>query len=937
MMPPGGSGMYRSIRLVKASFPAPLVLHPSPAHVRLRHAKSCVISLPDILNQRLALGATGTGLFHLPSSLRQKTLLIIGLTMFVAVGSLFLLSRILLLRGYARLEEDFAGQNLDRAASALTNELNTLDRTTSEYASWDQTYAYLHGENPDFVKSEFPTSTFQQTKIGFVVILDGSGLKVFSKGFDLTRDSEAPLPAGLDLNLKPGSSILSHKSLESRVTGILMLKDGPVLIDSRPVLTSESHGPIAGTLIMGRPLDSAEIRSLSDMIHAPISIERIDDKASDVGSPSAPSAISPRSAAYIRAIDEDSLSAHEVLNDIYGRPALILRITLQRTIYEQGQTTLLQFSLLLLAAGLIFGAGTLYLLERVILSRVANLSDGITHIGASGNLSARLEVPGKDELAYLGTAINSMLEDLEHAQVEQHQGRTRLGVMMEKMPAILWNTDTELRFTSAVGAGLEPFGLRSNELVGKTLFEYFQTRDPEFPSIAAHRRALNGESVTYELRWLNRVLESHVQPLKGNEGELIGVIGVALDITDRKHLADQLRQAQKMQAVGELAGGVAHDFNNLLMVVKGHAEMLMDRLPPASPQRLNVEQIQTAAERAASLTRQLLAFSRKQVLQPRVLDLNEVVGGMIKMVSRVIDENIELAFLPGAKLGNVKADPSQIEQVVLNLVVNARDAMPTGGRLTIETSSVEIDKNYTAQHAVVDLEPGPYVMLTVADTGCGMDAQTQARIFEPFFTTKEAGKGTGLGLATVYGVVKQSGGYIWVYSELGHGTTFKLYLPKVAAAAESPHAEKTLYAPASGTETILFVEDEQGVRELVRDYLTACGYSVLEASDGVQALEIAAMHPGVIQLLITDVVMPRLSGRQLATQISSARRNLKVLYISGYTDDSVFRHGVLEGGMEFLQKPFNLKALAQKIREILDGQTAPSLLGGHSKNDRDSI
>jgi two-component system cell cycle sensor histidine kinase/response regulator CckA len=371
--------------------------------------------------------------------------------------------------------------------------------------------------------------------------------------------------------------------------------------------------------------------------------------------------------------------------------------------------------------------------------------------------------------------------------------------------------------------------------------------------------------------------------------------------------------------------------------VKGHAELLIDRLPQMSPQRFNVEQIQTAAERAASLTRQLLAFSRKQVLQARVLDLNEVVGGMIQMVSRVIDENIELAFLPGAKLGNVKADPSQIEQVVLNLVVNARDAMPGGGRLTIETSGVELDKNYTAQRSVVDFEPGPYVMLTVTDTGVGMDAQTQARIFEPFFTTKEAGRGTGLGLATVYGVVKQSGGYIWVYSEPGHGTTFKVYLPRVAASAENTAAEKNSSAPASGTETILFVEDEQGVRELVREYLSGCGYSVLEASDGIQALEMAAMHPGAIQLLITDVVMPRLSGRELATQIASSRRGLKVLYISGYTDDSVFRHGVLEGGMEFLQKPFNLKALAQKIREILDGATPTPVLRGHSKNERDSI
>jgi PAS domain S-box-containing protein len=881
------------------------------------------------------MGAKGMGAIYLPSSLRQKTLLIIVLTMFAAVGSLFLLSRLVLLHGYARLEESFARDSLERAASALTNELNTLDRTTSEYASWDQTYSYVHGTNPNYVKSEFPAATFQELKVSFVVILDNSGHKVFSKGFDLSHAGEAPVPEGIDENLKTGSSILNHQSLESRVSGILMLRDGPVLVDSRPVLTSDSHGPIAGTLIMGRVLDAAEVQHLSQMIHTPLTVERLDGPNSNVDFPPDFYRISGQSPTHIRVLDQDSLAAYQELDDIYGRPAVILRVILPRTIYAQGQTTLLQFTMLLLAAALLFGAGTLYLLERVILSRVADLSDGITQIGASGNLSARLEIRGADELAYLGTAINSMLADLEKAQVEQHQGRTRLGVMIEKMPALLWTTDTELRFSSAVGAALESLGLRSNELTGKTLFEYFQTKDPEFSPIAAHKKALRGESVTYELEWQRRVFESHVQPFRGSEGELIGVIGVALDITDRKHLADQLRQAQKMQAVGELAGGVAHDFNNLLMVVKGHAEMLLERLPKSSTERSNVEQIQTAAERAASLTAQLLAFSRKQVLQPRVLDLNEVVGGMIQMVSRVIGENIELAFMPGARLGSVKADPSQIEQVVLNLVVNARDAMPQGGRLTIETASVELDKNYTVQHAIV--EPGPYVMLTVTDTGCGMDAKTQARIFEPFFTTKEQGKGTGLGLATVYGVIKQSGGYIWVYSESGRGTTFKIYLPKITAKVEALTAVKTIPAPASGSETILFVEDEQSVRELVREYLSARGYSVLEASDGIQALDIAAAHPGAIQLLVTDVVMPRLSGRELASQIATARRDLKVLYISGYTDDSIFRHGVLEGGMEFLQKPFNLRTLAQKIREILDGETATPALRGHSKSDRDSI
>ena len=882
------------------------------------------------------MGPKGIGSIYLPSSLRQKTLLIIVLTMFVAVGSLFLLSRIILLRGYARLEENFARESLERAASALTNELNTLDRTTSEYAAWDQTHAYLNGSNPDYLKSEFPAATFQELKVSFVVILDNSGHQVFSKGFDLAQVGEAPVPEGLDENLKTGSSLLSHRSLDSRVSGILMLRNGPVLVDSRPVLTSESHGPIAGTLIMGRALDPAEVAHLSEMVHAPLTVERLDNMNPNADFRPDRNRISGQSPTQIRALDHDALAAYQELDDIYGRPGIILRVILPRTIYGQGQTTLLQFTMLLLAAALLFGAATLYLLERVILSRVADLSDGITQIGASGNLSARLEISGADELAYLGTAINSMLQDLETAQVEQHQGRTRLGVMIEKMPALLWTTDTELRFTSVVGAALEPLGLRTNELTGKTLFEYFQTKDPGFSPITAHRKALRGESVTYEMEWQRRVFESHVQPLRGSEGELIGVIGVALDITDRKHLADQLRQGQKMQAVGELAGGVAHDFNNLLMVVKGHAEMLLDRLPKSSPQRSNVEQIQTAAERAASLTAQLLAFSRKQVLQPRVLDLNEVVGGMIQMVSRLIGETIELAFMPGSRLGSVKADPSQIEQVVLNLVVNARDAMPQGGRLTIETASVELDRNYTAQHAAA-VDPGPYVMFTVTDTGCGMDATTQARIFEPFFTTKEQGKGTGLGLATVYGVIKQSGGYIWVYSELNHGTTFKIYLPEVAAKAEEPPVAKVIPAPASGSETILFVEDEQNVRELVCEYLSARGYRVLDASDGVQALAIAAVHPGVIQLLITDVVMPRLSGRELASQIAAARTDLKVLYISGYTDDSIFRHGVLEGGMEFLQKPFSLRTLAQKIREMLDGETATTVLRGHSKTDRDSF
>jgi len=856
-----------------------------------------------------------------PSSLRRKTLLIIGITMLGLVGGLFAISRIVLMRGFSRLEEDFAGRDISRASSALSNELNTLDQTTSEYATWDLTYEYAKGLRPSYVKTEFPAPTFQELKISFVFIFDAHGRKLFSRGFDLTNGGEMPVPAGLEDHLKPDSLLLNPKDTESKVAGILDLPGGPALVDSRPILASDATGPIAGTVIMGHLLDAAEIKHLADLTLMPVEAQTLSSTSMSPDFRVAAAAISRGSPHFIHPLNSESLAAYAVLDDIYDRPAIIIRVLLPRTIYEQGRTSLVQFLLLLIAAGFVFGAATLYLLERFVISRIANLTESITQIGASGDLAARLDVPGHDELAFLGVAINGMLEDLEKSQIERHEGRARLAVMIERMPAVLWTTDKELRYTSSMGAGLDSLGVKSGGLTGKTLSEYFQTDDPQHPSVAAHWRALAGEALTYELHWQKRIFESHVRPLRGPDGEIVGVIGVALDITDRKQLADQLRQSQKLQAVGELAGGVAHDFNNLLMVVKGHAEMLADRLPRDSADRQNpalqnVEQIQQAAERAAALTRQLLAFSRMQVLQPRVLDLNEVVAGMIQMVSRVIGANIELAFLPGANLGRVKADPSQIEQVALNLVVNARDAMPDGGRLTIETSNVQLERDYATQHAVVD--PGPYVMLTVSDSGTGMDAATKARIFEPFFTTKAQGRGTGLGLATVYGVVKQSGGYVWVYSELGHGTTFKVYLPMVQAPAEKTAPEKTVQGHEPGTETILFVEDEQSVRELVSEYLSARGYRVLDASDGQQALEIAAAHSGKIQLLITDVVMPRLSGRELAARLAATRPDLKVLYISGYTDDSVFRHGVLQGGMDFMQKPFNLKALAAKIREVLE-------------------
>jgi signal transduction histidine kinase/ActR/RegA family two-component response regulator len=379
---------------------------------------------------------------------------------------------------------------------------------------------------------------------------------------------------------------------------------------------------------------------------------------------------------------------------------------------------------------------------------------------------------------------------------------------------------------------------------------------------------------------------------------------------------EQLRQSQKMEAIGRLAGGIAHDFNNLLMVITGYTQLLLNDSSIGDMVRKNLEEIRKAGERATTLTFQLLAFSRRQILQPKVLDLNAVVTNLAPMLRRLIGEDVEFLTVVKSGLGHVKADPSQIEQVIMNLVINARDAMPKGGVLTIETANVELDEVYCAQHFTP--QTGPYVLLAVSDTGCGMDAQTQSHIFEPFFTTKKQGKGTGLGLSTVYGIVKQSGGSLFVYSEPGQGTTFKVYLPQVKAKVESFEPLVPAQFLPRGTETILLVEDESGVRNLIHAILQANGYTLLVASNGHEAVRISRQHDGPIHLLITDVVMPGMSGRELAEQLRHTRPHMKLLCLSGYTEDALLQHGISSEEFAFLQKPFTPASIAYKVREILD-------------------
>ena len=388
---------------------------------------------------------------------------------------------------------------------------------------------------------------------------------------------------------------------------------------------------------------------------------------------------------------------------------------------------------------------------------------------------------------------------------------------------------------------------------------------------------------------------------------------IAEDVTERRALEEQFRQAQKMEAVGRLAGGVAHDFNNLLMVISGYAEVILSKLEFDNPLTEKARAIQQAADRATTLTRQLLAFSRKQLLELKVVDVNAIVSDMERLLRPLIGENVELVAKLASNAGYTRADAGQLEQVLMNLVVNAKDAMPNGGTLTIQTDNIVIDDSSRGQTFI---HPGSYVMLSVSDTGSGMDKETQSRIFEPFFTTKEKGKGTGLGLSTVYGIVKQSGGYVVVQSELGRGSTFHIYLPQVEGAAEN-HAAPATRAAAGGTETILLVEDEESVRQLVRDTLESKGYKIVDAENGEAGIAAAARHNGKIDLVITDVVMPGMGGREMAQQILKTHPGTKVLYLSGYTEDAVLSEGGLDNATAFLQKPFTLQNLSRKVREVL--------------------
>ena len=846
--------------------------------------------------------------------LRWKTQIVTGLVLLGLLAALYAVTRRTLLVQFSRLEEEQTRQNLDRISNAINNELDLLDGSARDDSIWDEAYNYVQHPQPGWGENSFNDDSFVYLRLNGLAYLNAASEPIYAREFDSeTRQQKIARPEVLATFVQLASLQQQSGSLAGK-GGIVDLPDGPSLVAVWPVLPSVGKGPSQGTLIMSRRLDASELHRLGWTAGLELELFSLRNQPVSDLAASALSHLSAGAAVYIAAINENQVAGYTLLKGFRGDSSVLLRMVVPRTVHQQGRTTLNFLMLATLVVGLVFTFVNLFLLDRMILSRLIGLRDAVVSIGTSGDLTGRVPAgDNNDELSQLGTSMNSMLVAIEHSRKDLNTQAQAIEACGDGI-AIL-NERGEFVHLNRSHARI--FGYESpEELAGKswqTLYSDEQVarfKQEVMPALARNTR-WEGEAVAR--RKDGSSFPQQVSLASLAEG---GMVCVCSDLSERRKMEDQLRKKQRMESVGTLAGGIAHDFNNLLTVIIGYAQTLLAKVENDPALRSNAEHIVQSASRAASLTRQLLAFSRKQVLQPRVLDLNLVVRDLERMLRPLVGDDITMIAQCAPNLGSVKADLSQLEQVIVNLVVNARDAMPRGGRLILSTTNQDLVHENGRDR---DVPPGRYVVLSVSDNGVGMDPEVLSRIFEPFYTTKDVGKGTGLGLSTVYGTVEQSGGYVAVDSKPGKGTEFKIFLPRVDALPESLPAEGTPTWRKSGTETVLLVEDDAAVRELAHDILRSCGYRVLAVADPRSLNPVLQQHTGTIHILVTDVLMPGINGREVAREVQRQHPETKTLYMSGYAYHTMLGRGVLEAGALFIQKPFTPSQLSKKVREVLDG------------------
>jgi PAS domain S-box-containing protein len=872
-------------------------------------------------------------------TLRWRTYLLVGATLLATMIVVYYASQTLFMRGFANVETAQMQDQIKRAELAISQNLAELDADVFNYASWDDTVAFIGTGDQAYVDNNLPASFYTGFKANLAVFVRPDGSVVYGKGYDLEQNQLTSMPAGLSEYLTRESPLVRHATVDSKISGILSLPDGPMLVSSYPILTSNSEGPVKGAVILGRWLDADRVAGLSSQTLLPLSLLALDAPGLPTAVTDAVRSDAPSERTIVVRPDDRLLDGYAVLDDLFGRPVRVLQVTAPRDVYREGSASARYFFAALVGILVLVALATVLVLEQSVLRRLARLTAAVRSFrSGEGNLNP-IVADGKDEISELARTIDSGFLELDTARRKIEHQHQELVRSEEHFRALIENSSDLIAVVDAAGVlqfqspSVERvLGYRPEDLTGKNCFDFVHPDDVA-QSAESLVELLRGEweqSNTLEARFRHvdgswRTLEIMGKRLDGPPGEALYVLN-SRDITGRKEAEEalrqtegQLRQAQKMEAVGQLAGGIAHDFNNLLTAIVGYSDLVLASGASSLDEvRSDIEEIRDTGNRAGDLTKQILAFSRRQILRPQALSLSEVVDSMRSLLARTLGEDVALEVRNDPQLDFTEIDRHQIEQVLMNLAVNARDAMRAGGLLTIETANVELDERYCRAHP--EVAPGRYVSVSVSDTGTGMDAETMSRVFEPFFTTKSVGEGTGLGLAVVDGIVRQSRGSISVFSKPGKGTTFKIYFLSSGQRGVVEDDVITAQVAERGAETIMVVEDETNLRRLIERILSGAGYTTLVLASPEEALEMLQRGEPPIDMLLTDVVLPGpLQGHDLAQAASAVQPGLRILFMSGHTGDALVHSGRLVSGVSLLEKPFTPDALALAVRAVLDG------------------